>query len=188
MNELTNEVVNTEEVVNTTEEETKTTYTQDEVNDLLQREVDRRVTSALKKQETKFKEARRVEQMNEQEKYVYQLEQREKEVAEKEAQLALAEMKNTTSKILADKGISLSLVDLVVNTDADVTNANIKLLEKAFKESVKAEVQKRLGTDVPKKNLPLDETLTKKQFDKMTLAEMQQLSKEQPELYRQLTN
>lgn len=168
------------------------TYTQEEVDKMLQSEVDRRITSALKKQaksnEAKIKEAQKLAQMNESEKFQYELEQREKAIEEKEKALALAENKNEASKILADKGLSLDLVDFVIAEDAETMNSNIRLLEKAFKDSVKREVEKRLGSSAPKKNLPPDETITKEQAKKMGIRERQQLLMNNPELYNQLFN
>lgn len=181
--------VDTTTDTSTTGTETKT-YTQEEVNMLLQRESDRRVSEALKKAEKKnaekVKEAQKLAQMNENEKFQYELEQREKAIAEKEKALALAENKNTASQILADKGLSLSLVDFVIAEDAETMNSNIRLLEKAFKDSVKREVEKRLGSSVPKKNLPPDETITKEQAKKMGIRDRQQLLMNNPELYAQL--
>lgn len=175
----------------TTGTETKL-FTQEEVDKMLQSEVDRRITSALKKQaknnEAKIKEAQKLAQMNESEKFQYELEQREKAIAEKEKALALAENKNEAGKILADKGLSLSLVDFVVAEDAETMNSNIRLLEKAFKDSVKREVEKRLGSSAPKKNLPPDETITKEQAKKMGIRDRQQLLMNNPELYNQLFN
>lgn len=183
--------VDTTTDTSTTGTETKT-YTQEEVDKMLQSEVDRRITSALKKQaksnEAKIKEAQKLAQMNESEKFQYELEQREKAIAEKEKALALAENKNEASKILADKGLSLSLVDFVIAEDAETMNSNIRLLEKAFKDSVKREVEKRLGSSAPKKNLPPDETITKEQAKKMGIRERQQLLMNNPELYAQLFN
>lgn len=188
-NELSNTTV--EAVENTESESTERTYTQAEVDALLQQEGDRRVSSALKKQEAKMearlKEAQKVAQMNEQQKYEYELSQREKLVAEKERELALAEMKNTASKILSEKGISLSLVDFVVNEDADVTSNNIKILDKAFKQSVKEEVERRLSSKVPLKSLPTDNSgITKEQFAKLSISELAQLKQEQPDLFNEL--
>lgn len=183
--------VDTTTDTSTTGTETKL-YTQEEVDKMLQSEVDRRITSALKKQaknnEAKIKEAQKLAQMNESEKFQYELEQREKAIAEKEKALALAENKNEASKILADKGLSLSLVDFVIAEDAETMNSNIRLLEKAFKDSVKREVEKRLGSSAPKKNLPPDETITKEQAKKMGIRERQQLLMNNPELYAQLFN
>lgn len=181
--------VDTTTDTSTTGTETKT-YTQEEVDKMLQSEVDRRITSALKKQaksnEAKIKEAQKLAQMNESEKFQYELEQREKAIEEKEKALALAENKNEASKILADKGLSLSLVDFVIAEDAETMNSNIRLLEKAFKDSVKREVEKRLGSSAPKKNLPPDETITKEQAKKMGIRERQQLLMNNPELFAQL--
>lgn len=166
------------------------TYTQEEVDALLQREGDKRVTEALRKAERKnaerVKEAQKLAQMNESEKYQYELEQREKAIEEKEKALALAENKNEASKILADKGLSLSLVDFVVAEDAETMNDRIKVLDKAFKESVKREVEKRLGSSAPKKNLPPDETITKEQAKKMTIIQRQNLLNSNPDLYKTL--
>ena len=181
--------VDTTTDTSTTGTETKT-YTQEEVNMLLQRESDRRVSEALKKAEKKnaekVKEAQKLAQMNESEKFQYELEQREKAIAEKEKALALAENKNTASQILADKVLSLSLVDFVIAEDAETMNSNIRLLEKAFKDSVKREVEKRLGSSAPKKNLPPDEAITKEQAKKMSIIERQNLLNNNPELFAQL--
>lgn len=183
--------VDTTTDTSTTGTETKT-YTQEEVDALLQREGDRRVTDALKKAERKnadkVREAQKLAQMDSQQKYEYELEQREKAIEEKEKALALAENKNIASKILADKGLSLDLVDFVIAEDAETMNSNIRLLEKAFKDSVKREVEKRLGSSAPKKNLPPDETITKEQAKKMGIRERQQLLMNNPELYNQLFN
>lgn len=167
------------------------TYTQEEVEALLQKEGDKRVTEALKKAEKKkseaVREAQRLAQMGADEKFQYELEQREKAIAEKEHQLALAENKNEAGKLLAEKGISLKLVDFVVAEDADTMMGNITLLEKEFKASVKAEVERRLASSTPKKNLPAGEGLTRERFRKMSLAEQQELFIQNPELYKQLS-
>lgn len=195
MAELENTNVQTEQTgatETTTEATEKTTYTKEEVEKLLQSEADRRVTEALKKQERKnaekLRESEKLARMNESEKYEYQLSQREKAIEEKERQLALAENKNEASKILAEKGLSLSLVDFVVAEDATEMNDRIKLLEKAFKMSVKAEVEKRLTSTTPKKALEDDSTLTRESFAKMSIREQQELYNSNPELYKTLTN
>lgn len=191
MEEKTNNGV-TETQTEGQETNTEKTYTQSELDALLQQETDRRVTAALKKQaqknEAKVKEAERLAQMNEQEKYEYQLEQREAAIAEKEKELALAENKNVASKILAEKGLSLSLVEFVVAEDADTMDANIKLLEQAFNQSVKQEVEKRLASKAPRKNLPLEKTITREDFRKMSTTELMELKQNNPDLYNSFRN
>ena len=170
-------------------EESKT-YTQEEVDALLQQEGDRRVSAALKKQEKKnqekVKEAEKLAQMNEAEKYEYQLKQREMAILEKERELAIIENKNEASKILAEKGISLSLVDFIVAEDAETMKANIDLLDKAFKASVKEEVEKRLATSTPKKNLVDSDSITREKFIKLPLNEQQKMLNENPMLRKMI--
>lgn len=190
MNENTNA---TETQIEGQVEETTTpkTYTEEEVQKLLQQETDRRVTSALKKQEQKnmekVKEAQKLAKMNEAEKYEYELQQREAAIAAKEKELAMAENKNVASKVLADKGLSLALVDFVVAEDAETMNNNIKTLEKAFKASVKAEVEKRMAGSTPKKAVTINKAMTKEDFAKLPYTEMLALKQQDPELYRQLS-
>ena len=172
------------------ETETKT-FTQEEVNQMIQAEADRRVSQALKKVEKKnaekLKEAQKLATMNETEKFQYELEQREKAIAEKEKELALAENKAEATKILAEKGLSPQLVDFVVAESAEDMMANITLLDNAFKASVKAEVEKRIAGNAPKKGLPLDKTITKEEFLKMSFSELSELKQNNPELYAQLS-
>lgn len=181
----------TETVEPTAEQEAKT-YTQEEVDKLLQQEGDRRVTEAMKKADKKkaiaVQEAAKLAKMDEAQRYQYELEQREKAIAAKESELALAENKATAASILSNRGISADLVSLVVAEDADTMSENINLLEKAFKASVKAEVEKRLSTSTPKKNLPMDSAITKEQFRKMPLSQQAALKMEQPDLYQSLTH
>lgn len=168
--------------------ETEKTYTEKE----LQSEVDRRVNQALnkikKENSEKLKEAEKLARMNEQEKYEYELEQREKAIAEKEKQLNLAENKAEAMKVLNDRGLNAGLVDFIVSDNAEDMKANIDLLDKYFKASVKAEVEKRLQTKTPKRNLPLDETMDKEKFNKLTSSELMELKKNNPDLFYQMVN
>ena len=181
------ENANVEEV----QETESRTYTQEEVEKLLQSEADKRVTAALKKaerkQEAAVKEAARLAKMDEEQRYQYELEQREKAIAAKERELALAENKAAAATVLSNRGLSAELVNLVVAEDADVMNANISLLEKAFKQSVKNEVEKRLASTTPKKNLPMDNAITQESFRHMSLTQQVEIFNNQPELYKSLT-
>lgn len=166
------------------------TYSQEEFEKALQSEVDKRVTQAMqtaqKKADARVKEAEKLAKMNEQQRYEYELDTREKAIAEKERALALAENKAQAASVLADKGISAKLVDFVVAEDAETMMGNISLLEREFKASVKAEVERRLGTSTPKKNLPTDKPISKEEFSKMKLTEQAALFQTNPELYKQL--
>lgn len=185
---LENTKVETEDTAVVTEEKQKGKfYTEEEIALIEQKAGDKRISQYQKTLDKKNKEAEKLNQMNDSQKYLYQLEQREKLIEAKEKELALAENKNACAKILSEKGLSLDLVEFVVADDADMMDENIKKLEKAFKASVKTEVEKRLGSSVPKKNLPMETTMTKEKFQKLNYTELMQLKTEQPELFAELS-
>ena len=162
------------------------TYTEKE----LQSFVDRRVTEALKTARTKFesekKEAERLASMSAEERFQEELSKREKALEERERQVALLENRNAASKILADKGISISLVDLVIADSAEDMKARIDTLEKEFNASVQKEIERRLAGSTPAK-VTTKEGMTKEEFNKLSLAKQQQLFKSNPDLYKALT-
>lgn len=177
--------------------EEKDTYTKEEVEELLRQEADRRVNEAMRrakrqkeaaiKEVEKKKEAEKLAAMSAEQKAQYELEQRERELAEREERLAVAENTAEAVKVLASKGMSAGLVDLVVASDADTMMDRISLLDKEFKASVKAEVEKRLAGTTPRRNLPPDHTIDKAAFRGMSLMQQQEIYRNNPELYKQLT-
>lgn len=175
--------------VETTETEEKL-YTLEEVEAMKQSYADQRVAQALKtanrKSDARVREAEKLAQMNEQEKYEYQLKQREDAIAAKERELALLENKNEASKILAEKGIDLALVDFIVAEDAETMKINIDVLSRAIDLTVKRLVQERLASPTPKKNLPRDTTVDRKDFLSMGVAELAELKANNPQLYETL--
>ena len=168
-------------------EETKTTYSQEEVEKMIQQEADRRVTQALKKQSEKqaekLREAEKLAQMTAEQKNAYEVEQLRKQYETGLRDLALERNKNAASKVLADKGLDLSLIDLVVADEADVMNERIQILDKAFKKSVKTEVERRLASKSPVSTLDQNKTYTKEDIGKLTYEQAVQLFKEQPDLF-----
>ena len=162
------------------------TYSQSEVDELLQKEADRRVTAALAKQEKKMREAQQLEAMSSQEKFEYLLKQKEAELEEREKALTRAELKNSAGKILADKGLSLDFIDFVLDDDAEKTNARITQLEKTFKKAVSDEITKRIGGQAPQR-ADGEKGMTREQFNKLSLKEQQKLANENRALYDALT-
>lgn len=164
-----------------TEPTEKTSYTKEEVDALLQQETDRRVTQALKKQAekqaAKVKEAEKLATMSAEEQYRYQLEQREKALEEKERQFVLSENRSAAKDVLAAKGLDLSLVDFVVAEDAETMQEKISLLDRAFKKSVKAEVERRLASKAPQATIDTNKSYSTKDFASMSLDEIAQVLK-----------
>lgn len=167
------------------------TYTQEEVDKLLQQETDRRVTSALKKQQQKFEneraEAEKLRDMDEAQKKEYEFQKRVAELEAKEKEFALTQNKLSASKVLADRGLPVQFVDYIVAEDAETMMTNINDFEKAWKAALADAVNARLATPAPKGSSVSQTGLTKKEFEKLTVAQQAQLYKTNPELYKQMT-
>lgn len=168
--------------VETVAEEPVKTYTEKD----LQSYADKRVSEALKTARSKFesekKEAERLASMSAEERFQEELNQREQALLEREKQVQLLENKQTASKILAEKGISINLVDLVLAETAEDMKAKIDMLSKEFNLAVQNEIERRIGGNTPKANSSQD-GITREDFKKMSIRERQALSLSNPELF-----
>ena len=171
------------------DQETKT-YTQEEVNKLLQQETDRRVTSALQKQQKKFEaeraEADKLREMDEAQKKEYEFNKRVAELEAKEKEFALTQNKLSASKVLADRGLPIQFVDYVVAEDAETMMQNINTFETAWKAAVADAVNARIASPAPKGKNVSQTGMTKDEFRKLTLAQQTEIYKTNPELYKQM--
>ena len=174
----------------TNENEIKT-YTEQEVAELLQREGDRRVTSALKKQqkqfESKIAEAEKLRGMDEAQRQQYEFEQRVKELEAREKEFNLAQNKLEASKVLANRNLPVEFVDYIVAEDADTMLENINIFEKAFKAAVADAVNKKIASTTTKSGSVKQTGITKEEFKKMNLAQQAEIYKTNPALYKELT-
>lgn len=164
------------------------TYTEQEVQSMIDRRVTEAMKTAERKTNAKIKEAEKLAQMNEQEKYEYQLQQREAAIAAKEKELALAENKVEASKILSERGLPVGLIDLVVAEDAEAMAANIKTLETAFNDALRKAVEGRLASKTPRHTVVNEQAIDRKTFLKMSVAELTELRQNNPDLFAQLSN
>lgn len=188
MDENTNNVVN-EEVVDTTTENEEKTYTQEEVLKLLQSETDKRVSQALKTQQKKFEKQLSLSKLDDDERAKAEKDNRIAELEEQLAQFQIERNKSELKSVLSSRGLSAEFADIIaINDDIEASQANIDRLDKLFKSAVKAEVEKRLAGNTPKGNGSSSAEITKETAKKMSLAELNKLANEQPELYDRLFN
>ena len=170
---------------------TEKTYTEAEVQALLQSEADRRVSSALKKQqkefETKMAEAEKLKAMDETQRRDYEYNQRLQQLEAKEKEFALAQNKLEATKVLANRGLPIDFVSYIVAEDADTMMENINTFEKAFKAAVADEVAKKISSPPPKGGSASQKGLTRDEFKKLNLQQQAEIYRTNPELYRQLT-
>ena len=167
------------------------TYTESEVQALLQREGDRRVTNALKKQqkefETKQAEAEKLRAMDENQRKEYEYAQKLQELEQRERQFTVAQNKLEATKVLANRELPIEFVDYIVAEDADTMMENINVFERAFKAAVADAVAKKIASPAPKGGSVKQTGMTKEEFKKLSVAQQSELFRTNPELYRQMT-
>lgn len=129
-----------------------------------QAEFDRRIGKALETSRSKMQteidariqeartEAEKLAKMNAEQKAEYEKEKREKELADREASITKRELAAAAKEQLAEKGLPLSLADVLNYSTAEACSASIDAVGKAFQEAVEKAVEERLsGGEPPKK-------------------------------------
>ena len=170
---------------------TEKTYTESEVQALLQREGDRRVSSALKKQQKEFEnkqaEADKLRAMDENQRKDYEYNQKLQELEQREREFTVAQNKLEATKVLANRELPIEFVDYIVAEDADTMMENINVFERAFKAAVADAVAKKIASPAPKGGTVKQSGMTKEEFRKLSVAQQSELFRTNPELYRQMT-
>ena len=166
-----------------TEPEAKT-YTQEEVLRLLQSESDKRVNQALAKQKKEYEKKLSLSSLDEQQRKDAEAQMRIEELQSQLAQFQIEKNKSELKSVLSSRGLSAEFAD-IISIGEDITEAqtNIDTLDRLFKAAVKAEVEKRLAGNTPKGNSSSTGELTKEAVKKMSMAELNKLATEQPEIF-----
>lgn len=173
---------------------TPDTYTQEQVDEMLQKEADRRVSAARKKFEAELrdtvdkerKEAEKLAKMSEEEKSKFTLEEQRLKLEQREGELLQKELKLEAVKILSDKKLPIAFVDLLVNSDAETTMKNIDVFETSFRQAVSEAVDKQLGATKKPGKGSSSAGITSDQFMKMGYHDRNALMRTEPDLYNKL--
>jgi hypothetical protein len=185
VNEQTTEQ-SSEQTVEKTQEPTVKTFTQEEVDKMIQKRLSRERKDIEAKIEAERREAEELAKLSEAEK---QKKLFEKQVAEFEATKKAFEQEkllNETSKQLASKNLPIEFAEMLKAEDAESTFENIKIFEAKFNEAVEKLVNERLKGKTPKAQTGAVEGVTKEAFNKMSYMERLELYNSDPELYNKL--
>ena len=177
---------NTETIVEQTTEPTVKTFTQEEVDKIVNKRLARERKDIEAKIEAERAEAERLAKMSEAEKQQALF---KKQVAEFEATKRAFEQEkllNETSKQLASKNLPIEFAEMLKAQDAESTFENIKIFEAKFNEAVERLVNERLKGKTPKAQTGAVEGVTKEAFNKMSYKERLELYNSDPELYNKL--
>ena len=169
-----------EPIVEKTTEPTVKTFTQEEVDKIVNKRLARERKDIEAKIEAERAEAERLAKMSEAEKQQALF---KKQVAEFEATKRAFEQEkllNETSKQLASKNLPIEFAEMLKAQDAEST------FEAKFNEAVERLVNERLKGKTPKAQTGAVEGVTKEAFNKMSYKERLELYNSDPELYNKL--
>lgn len=129
-----------------------------------QSEFDRRVTKAINTavskerarlealQNEKLTEAEKLAKMTEEERNEYKAAQKEAEMRKREAAITKRELMAEAKEKLAEKGLPLSLAEIIDYTNAETAKSSIDTIEKSFNDSVAKTVEDKLKGGKPPKD------------------------------------
>lgn len=180
-----NEQASTQEETETTEK----TFTQAELDDIIQKEKAKAKRSAEREYKAKMDEAEKLRKMNAEQKAEYEAQKQADRIAELEAQLNRNGLEKEASKMLSEAGIAASddILSFVVKDDAEGTQEAVSALSSLVNELADKKVGEMLKGKTPKKvEQSTSGVITKEQFNKMGYKDRNELLQNNPELYHQL--
>ena len=185
--------LNQEEIVEESANEEIITMTREEYEMELQRESDRRVSKAIATREdtlkkeimAELKDYEKKSQMTPEQLKELELEEERAEIQRIREDIMKERAEINIQNKLIEKGMSPLLVDFVYDADEDKANQKMATLEQLILGMVNEEVEKRIGSTKPKASINT-EGMDKDAFSKLSIEEMTELYRKDPELYKKL--
>ena len=171
---------------NENQQETKT-YSAEEVAKLIQAEADRRTNQALAKQKKEYEKKLSLSSLDEQQRKEAEAQMKIEELQSQLAAFQIEKNRSELKSVLSSRGLSAEFADIInIGEDIQEAQAMIDKLDKLFKQSVKSEVEKRLAGNSPKGSGGQSQPMTKEDFLKLPMHEMQRLMDSNKEFYTNL--
>nr|DAS78366.1 MAG TPA: capsid scaffolding protein [Caudoviricetes sp.] len=179
------------EQASTQEEEkaTEKTFTQSQLDEIIQKEKAKAKRSAEKEYQAKMDEAEKLRQMNESQKAEYEQEKQRAYIAELEAKINRSGLEREASKMLSEGGIVVDdkILGFVVKDTAESTQEAVESFVALVNDLADKKVGEKLKGKTPKK---MEDTsaseITKEQFNRMGYQSRNELLQNNPELYYKL--
>lgn len=171
------------------EKTTEKTFTQSQLDEIIQKEKAKAKRSAEKEYQAKMDEAEKLRKMNEVQKAEYEQEKQRAYIAELEAKINRSGLEREASKMLSEGGIVADdkILSIVVKDTAESTQEAVESFVALVNELADKKVGEKLKGKTPKK---MEDTsageITKEQFNKMGYQSRNELLRNNPELYHKL--
>ena len=186
--ETNTEVVETETVDNPETTEADKTFTQDELNHIVQERVQRAVAKAQKDAEDKIKQAQsegeRLAKLTKDERAKEEEAKRLADLEAREKAIAVKELRIETQSLLSDEGLPIEFLDVVMADTAESVKDNIASIRKVFDEAVEKRVNERLTQDKPRRGATAGAMSKAEIMAVKDASERQKLIAENLELFR----
>ena len=185
-------MANMEAVQETTQETTQEvtpevkTFTQDEVNKVIENRLAREREKAQQQIKDAVSEAERMAKMNADEKAKHEQAKRLQELEAREQEITKRELRTQALEMLAEKGLPRDLAEVLPYIDADTTMAALSSVEKVFRQAVEQAVTDRLRGDPPKKSQAQALNMSDAEIKSMTYQERANLHETDPQKYKKL--
>ena len=171
------------------EKTTEKTFTQSQLDEIIQKEKAKAKRSAEKEYQAKMDEAEKLRKMNEVQKAEYEQEKQRAYIAELEAKINRSGLEREASKMLSEGGIVVDdkILSIVVKDTAESTQEAVEGFVALVNELADKKVGEKLKGKTPKK---MEDTtageITKEQFNRMGYQSRNELLQNNPELYHKL--
>ncbi len=164
-------------------------YTQSEVNEIMRKRMDRAMREQQEKIDAAKSEATKMAKMNAEQKRNYELEKANKRAQKAEARLARLEMQAVARKMFDESGVTIADEELalVVTDDAETTKTNVEMLTEFAKKVREEAVNKVMAGSTPKDVGVLKPAKSVSNIDELSMREIAQLKKDDPEQFKVLT-
>ena len=186
--ETNTEVVETETVDNPETTEADKTFTQDELDHIVQERVKRAVAKAQKDAEDKIKQAQsegeRLAKLTKDERAKEEEAKRLADLEAREKAIAVKELRIETQSLLSDEGLPIEFLDVVMADTAESVKENIASIRKVFDEAVEKRVNERLTQDKPRRGATAGAMTKAEIMAVQDASERQKLIAENLELFR----
>ena len=186
--EINTEVVETETVDNPETTEADKTFTQDELDHIVQERVKRAVAKAQKDAEDKIKQAQsegeRLAKLTKDERAKEEEAKRLADLEAREKAIAVKELRIETQSLLSDEGLPIEFLDVVMADTAESVKENIASIRKVFDEAVEKRVNERLTQDKPRRGATAGAMTKAEILAVKDVNERQKLIAENLELFR----
>ena len=162
---------------------TAKTFTQDELNAIIDKRLERERKDAQARIDKAVTEAQKLAKMSADERAEHERQELQKKLAEREAEITKRELRAEAKSQLSDKGLPVELAEVLPYTDADTTNAALAAIEKVFRQAVEKGVNERLKGNAPKVSQGGTAKISAEDAEKMSYAERVRLFQTDKESY-----